>query len=67
MKSDHYISYDLPWYDGDYYDLEDGIIYNYYENKYSERKATFKFDVISEDMITVFVYRNSRSYTLFRQ
>lgn len=69
MESDGYVSSDVPWIYGDFdsYMLENGIIYLYYVGKERQKKPAYKFEIISEDMITIFSYQNSRSFTLFRQ
>lgn len=66
MKEDGNTTYNLPWYDGDYYTIEDGIFYTYYEGYESQKTALFKFDVISEDMMFVYVYKNGHTYVLYR-
>lgn len=66
MKSDGSTTYNLPWYDGDYYDIKDGILYVYYKNQPNKHINVYRFEVLSKNMINVYAYKNSRTYLLFR-
>lgn len=60
-------SYNLPWFDfGDYFDIVDG--YYVLEDKDSgATKKMYKITIINQDCITVYAYKNSSAYTLYRQ
>lgn len=60
-------SYNLPYFNyGDYYNIVDG---NYrLEKKDSEEyRNMYHIRIISYDCIEVFAYKNSQTYTLYRQ
>jgi hypothetical protein len=60
-----HISYNLPWFDyGDYYGLEDHIIYLFPKNNESARKNLFKFSFINATKVDVYCYQNGKTYTL---
>ena len=68
INKDNYLSYNLPWFNyGEYYKIEDGKVLFYYENRPNDTKALFKITAITPDCIQVFCYKNSRTYTLYRQ
>lgn len=68
MKEDGRISYDIPWINyGDYYRIEDGLFLLYKEKTPNITKKLFAVKIISKDCITVFAYKNGRTYMLFRQ
>ena len=52
---------------GKYYEIQDGIYYLYYEDKWDERREQFGFTVLSKDCIEIYCYKNSKTYTLYRQ
>ena len=68
MKEDGRISYDIPWINyGDYYRIEDGLFLLYKEKTPNITKKLFAVNIISKDCITIFAYKNGRTYLLYRQ
>ena len=68
MKEDGRISYDIPWINyGDYYRIEDGIVLKYNKNTFDITKKLFAIKIVNKNCITIFAYKNGRTYTLFRQ
>lgn len=68
MDSEGYISYNLPWFSyGDYYSIEEGILFDYVDGKYeTDRKNLFKFTILSWDSVSVYCYKDGSTYVLYR-
>lgn len=79
VKTRGYLSnYNLPHTDlaHSYWDIADGIYYlydqdymldNFLGKDYFERKNVFRFRIIDADTISVYCYKDGRTYKLFRQ
>ncbi len=68
MKADGSIRYDIPWINyGDYYRIEDGLVLLYKEESFDKTVPLYKITVVSESCIQIFSFKNSRTYTLYRQ
>ncbi len=68
MKENGQISYDIPWIKyGDYYRIENGIILIFKESTPNTTKNLYRVTIINENCIQIFAYKNSRTYTLYRQ
>ncbi len=68
MREDGDIQYNLPVIDyGNFYFIEDGELLLYPKDDFRGKKAVLRFTVISRDCIWAYCYKNSRSYTLYRQ
>ena len=67
LKSNGYISYDLPWFDyGDYYKLYDHTIMLFPENDESSTRNLFKITFINDTTIKVYCYDDGSTYTLYK-
>ncbi|NLT98927.1 MAG: trypsin-like serine protease [Christensenellaceae bacterium] len=68
MDDEGYIEYNIPWIDyGDYYKIEDGFFLLYKKKTPEKTKKLFSVKIIDKDCITIFAYKNGRTYTLYRQ
>lgn len=68
MREDGYITFDIPWFNyGDYYMISDGIIQFYREKTPNITKKFFAIKIISKDCISIYAYKNGRTYMLLRQ
>lgn len=68
MQENGNTSYNLPWFDyGDYYSIEDGVLFNYVDGKYeTDRRNLFEFTILSWDSISVYCYKDGSTYALYR-
>ena len=68
--SDRYTSYNIPWYDGDYYEIEGNILYQHTANGYVKN---FRFDFPEnylddqDNTLDVYCYIDGRTYRLEKQ
>ena len=52
---------------GDTYDLNNGILYQYYANNPSKKTANLRFTAISDTEMEVYSYQTKDTYTLFKR
>ena len=64
MEKDGHTHYNLPWYDGRYYNLHDS---KYQVGDTGNWKDCYKFTFISENEMEVYCYKNNRTYDMYRQ
>ncbi len=57
-------SYNLPWYNSDYFSLEKGI---YMIHGSFGEKPQYRFTLLTPDSMQVYCYKNGSTYTLYRQ
>lgn len=68
MKSDGYISYDLPWFDyGDLYGIRDGTIYLYKQDDEDDFRDLFTIEIESRDVIRIYAHKNGKTYRMTRR
>ncbi len=60
-----HVQYNMPWYNGEFYKLENGIMYN--GDDKSGWKKVYRFTIQNEDQIGVFCFKNNQTYVLRRQ
>lgn len=68
VKEDGYMTTTVPAIPraGDYYTIIDGIDYDYYDGKWDDRVAQYKFTPISKDQMEMYSYQVKQSYTFNR-
>lgn len=65
---DEGITYNLPWINyGDYYKIEDGILFLYKEDQENKARPQYTITILDKDCIRIFAHKNNRSYVLYRQ
>jgi hypothetical protein len=67
-NADNYrAKYNIPWFDyGDFYTISDGY-YQLVDKETNKTKNLFAITVLSEDCISIYAYKNGKTYTLYRQ
>lgn len=59
-----YCSYNLPWYDGDYYTIKDGT---YYTVKNDEEIVMYRMKLTSPDTLEIYAAKDGKTYVLTRK
>ncbi|MEL7608305.1 MAG: trypsin-like peptidase domain-containing protein [Bacillota bacterium] len=67
MKSDGGSISNLPWYSADYYFIAGGIYWVYKDDDILNARAQYGFTVLTPDSISVYCFKNDKTYTLYRQ
>lgn len=57
----------VPPYSGDSVDIEDGILYRYFENNPNKKTDTFKIKPISDTEVEFYAYQTKQTYTLTKR
>lgn len=63
-KKNYYTTFNLPWFDFEYYSLEDGV---YMVHGSFGEKPMYRFTLLTPDSMLVYCYKNGSTYTLYRQ
>lgn len=56
----------LPCYDGDFFNIRDSVYYMCYNDSDQEREQ-FKFTFVSPNEMTLYCYKNNRTYGMYRE
>lgn len=67
LKENNGTTYNLPWYEGDTYSIQDGVYYIHSGTDIRGERAQFKFYLISVNCMDVYCYADDEIYRLFRK